>query len=105
MDKIGKFFRDLEDYGIVLGLLIAGFWGGLLSLKNKQELSRWEKVLSIVSGMATANYGTPMVYEYFEINNGISYGIGFLLGYLGHEGIQLGLVVLRNKILGKEKKD
>lgn len=99
MDKIGGFFKALEEYGLFVGLLIAGFFGGLVSLRDKVGLERWEKFFTVLSGPLIANYVTPIVYQYIPLDNGIQLGIGFLVGYVGIEGVQTLWKVIKAQIV------
>lgn len=102
MDKIKPFFEWLEDYGISIWLLIAGFFGSLLSLKDKKGLTRWAKLTSISSGILVANYLTPLIFEYLKVNEGAKYGIGFVFGYIGLEAVQWITLIFKKKIKGHE---
>lgn len=97
MDKIIAF---LDDIGVSIALIIAGVFGGILSLSNKKELNGWEKTLVIVSGGAIANYLTPLIFSYIDINENTKYGFAFLLGYSGLEGVKW--IILKLKLTHKK---
>ena len=82
MDKINSFF---ETFGISIWLVLAGFFGALLSLKDKKGITKKEKIISVFSGVLIANFMTPLVFEYLKIDKGAMGGIAFVLGYSGLE--------------------
>lgn len=99
---MGKIVEFLESMGISIWLAIAGFFGVFLSIKDKEGLSRRDKVFSFVAGMLIANYITPLLLDILSINIGARYGIGFLLGYSGLEGIRLLISHFKRKIKKNE---
>jgi hypothetical protein len=101
MDEIRRVAIFLEDFGLQVALMIAGFFGGLLSLRSKDNLNGWQKILSVVAGIAIANYATPIIFEYIKVNEGGKYGIAFLLGYSGLEGVQWLMQIIREKLQKK----
>lgn len=94
MDKIISW---LEGNGVSIWLLIAGFFGSLLSLKDKKGLNNREKIISVLSGMLIANYVTPLIFEYLNINKGAIGGVAFLIGFGGLEIIKWGISQIKKK--------
>lgn len=71
----------LSDLGIQVGVLIAGFAGGLVSLQNMKGLSRWQVIGVLFTSLAIAGYGTPLLVVELHIEtDALKYGAGFLLG-------------------------
>lgn len=99
MDKIIQF---LEDLGIHIALIIAGIFGSILSIGNKKELTGWQKVLTVVSGGAIANYLTPIVCSWVNIGESTRYGFAFLLGFSGLEGVKWIIIKIKGKYSKKE---
>lgn len=91
----------LEELGIHVALIIAGFFGSLLAMGNKKELNGWQKVTALISGGAIANYLTPILFEYIKINQSTQYGFAFLLGFSGLEGVKWIILKIKSK---QEKK-
>jgi hypothetical protein len=89
----------LHDLGINLGLSFAGFAGSLVMI-GKKEFS-WKKALvSIPSGVFSANYLTPIVVEGLGMQQGSAeYGIAFIMGYLGLKGTE----IFATKFINNEK--
>ena len=90
----------IEDLGINLGMILAGFFGSLVTLGKKSAFSVKTTLTSIIAGMASSNYLTPVVGDLFDINKqNYLYSIAFILGFLGLKGVEL----ISDKIFNKEK--
>lgn len=98
MDKISGFFEDL---GIHLALIIAGIFGSLLSLEDREGLTAWQKITVFISGGAIANYVTPALIDWADVNQNVMFGLAFILGFSGLKGLKY--IIL--KIKGRYKKD
>jgi hypothetical protein len=89
----------LKTYGISTEMFIAGVSGAVVFLTQKnKEMSNTEKFLTTLSGGLSANYLTPVVANWFNLDQSVLYGIAFLLGYSGMKSVELILSVLQNKI-------
>ena len=100
MEKITDF---LENVGIHIALIIAGVFGSVLSLGNKQKLSTFQKVTAIISGGAVANYLTPVLSEWIDLNDSSKYGFAFMLGFSGLESVKWILIKIKSKHIDKEE--
>jgi len=78
-----------EEIGINIGLSIAGLFGSLLLL-GKQAVSNMRSTLvSLITGVASANYLTPIVTDTMKLSeDSYKFGIAFILGFLGLKGIE-----------------
>ena len=92
----------LEDFGIHLGLIIAGLFGAYLSVSINKELTTWQKITVLISGAATANYVAPFLFNYLNIGDNAQYGLAFLIGFSGLKGVEWIIVTIKNKY-GKRK--
>lgn len=67
-----------------LSVLLAGFLGGVISLRFFDNLKLHEKLGVAVAGAVSASYITPSIVSYFaltaETHEG---GVGFLIGLFG----------------------
>ena len=63
--------------------LIAGFIGALLSLSFVKALQVRHIYAALVTGAATAHYGTPLVGHFLGLPASVLPGIGFLIGVMG----------------------
>lgn len=73
----------LEGLGIKLALVIAGFAGGVVSLRYVQGLNWWRGVLCVISGVFVANYVTPIFMHFTGIPPIYETGSGFIVGLIG----------------------
>ena len=64
--------------------LIAGFIGALLSFSFVKEAHQDRHIYAaLVTGAATAHYGTPLVGHFLGLPASVLPGIGFLIGVMG----------------------
>jgi hypothetical protein len=88
--------RNLEEFGIDIGLLISGLFGAILMLSKSATDSIKTTVLAIVGGAASANYLTPVIMDVTGIKMPkAQFSIAFLMGYLGLKGVEL----ISNKVI------
>lgn len=69
-----------EIPGIKLGYIIAGFAGGVVSLRYVQGLNWWQGCVSVFGGAAVANYLTPVLREWLTLSESSEYGVAFIAG-------------------------
>jgi predicted MFS family arabinose efflux permease len=89
-----------QDAGFEIALFIAGVLGAISNINN-QKLSLWQKLLAFISGGAIANYLTPLVFIYLNLNENTKFGIAFLLGFSGMEGVKF--IIIKAKDIFKTK--
>lgn len=92
----------IENFGIDIGLMFAGFFGSLL-LVSREKKDLKTSSLGVVAGVLSANYLTPLVLSIVNINENSKFGIAFLLGFLGLKGVEY--VVSKLKIQTTTKKN
>ena len=97
MDSIDNLFKFLEELGLHVALIISGVFGSLLTINNKKELNVYQKMIAVISGGMIANYLTPFVCDFMNINESTRYGFGFLLGFSGLEGVKYVLLKVKKK--------
>lgn len=80
----------LKDVGINIGLIVAGFFGSLLMINKQSAESIKSTLMSIVAGVASANYLTPIVIDMFRVEKQTyTLSIAFILGFLGLKGVEV----------------
>lgn len=80
----------LKDVGINIGLIVAGFFGSLLMINKNSADNVKSTLASIVAGVASANYLTPIVIDMFAIQKQTyTLSIAFILGFLGLKGVEM----------------
>lgn len=79
--------------GIDISLALAGFFGGIAmigkKLKDGKKVSKLSAFISVTVGVLSSIYITPLVLLVVKLEGKGTYGIGFICGYLGLEGIEL----------------
>lgn len=69
--------------GIKLTIAVAGFLGGVIQLSFNRTLSVWGAMLSVLAGVCSAAFGTPLLSWYYTLPTSLENGIAFLMGLLG----------------------
>lgn len=90
----------LKDVGINIGLIVAGFFGSILMVGKTSSENLKSTLTSIVAGVASANYLTPIVIDMFKIEKeSYTLSIAFILGFLGLKGVEY----FANKFIKSDK--
>lgn len=92
----------LEHIGINIGLVIAGLFGSFLSVSVNPELNNWQRGTVMVAGSMSANYITPLILSLIKLNEGVEYGLAFIVGFGGLKFVEWIIVRIKHKY-GKEK--
>ena len=80
----------LQEIGINASLIVSGLFGSLLTIKKGDATKVSSIAVSIVTGVGSANYITPIVVDSLGVNNNnLTFGIAFILGFLGLRGIEM----------------
>ncbi len=96
MDKITEWFENL---GIHAALIIAGAFGSLLSLEDRAGLTAWQKITVFLSGGAIANYLTPALINWANVNENVTFGLAFILGFSGLKGLKLIILKIKKRYI------
>lgn len=92
--------KFLHDFGIEIVVLLSGLAGGLVSLRKESQISRSEKIMTVISGGLIANYMTPLVQpligKIWDVD--ISPGLGFILGYMGLSAIEYFILKFKKEV-------
>lgn len=88
----------LRELGINIGLLVAGFAGSLLTVKRDGHKDWFTTVTSLLAGTLSANYLTPIVVDFFRMqNSNTQYAAAFIMGFLGLHGVEFVIDKFRKK--------
>lgn len=79
----------LKSLGIEAPLFIAGSSGAVAFLTSNSAMTRTQKFFTVLSGGASANYLTPLVCNWINADEKITYGVSFLVGYAGMKFVEL----------------
>jgi len=91
----------LQDIGINIGISVAGLFGSLLLIGKTATVNLKTTFFSIISGVASANYITPLVMDISRVDVKYQMSVAFILGFLGLKGVEF----FSNKFIKKEKND
>ena len=88
----------MKDIGITISFLISGLFGAILMASKNAQTSIKSTILSIVGGMAAANYLTPIMIELLNLKEAkLQNGLAFIVGFLGLKLVE----ILSNKFLNQ----
>lgn len=77
----------LEELGINIGLSIAGFFGSIFFIGKTDDIR--STLVAMFGGVASANYLTPVVCDWFGIEKiNHQFSVAFLLGFMGLRGVE-----------------
>jgi hypothetical protein len=88
-----------QSIGINIGISVAGLFGALLLIGKQASFNIKTTFFSIVSGVASANYITPMFMDLGRVDVKYQMSIAFILGFLGLKGVE----IISNKLIKKDK--
>ena len=91
----------LQDIGINIGISVAGLFGSLLLIGKTATVNLKTTFFSIISGVASANYITPLVMDISRVDVKYQMSVAFILGFSGLKGVEF----FSNKFIKKEKND
>jgi hypothetical protein len=81
---------DLKDIGIEVGYLVSGLFGAILMVSKNSTNNIKAAILSIIGGMASANYLTPMMIDMAKITDErMQNGLAFITGFLGLKLVEI----------------
>ena len=79
----------VEQLGINIAISIAGLFGALLMI-GKTAAQQWRTTFfSMLSGVACANYITPLILDITKIDVKYQVSVGFVLGFLGLRSVEI----------------
>lgn len=91
----------IEAVGINVGICVAGMFGALI-LVGRESAKNWKTTMfSILTGIASANYITPVIADILKLDMKYQMSLAFILGFLGLKGVE----VVSNKFLKKVEND
>jgi hypothetical protein len=88
----------MKEIGITISFLISGLFGAILMASKNAQTSVKSTILSIVGGMAAANYLTPIMTDLLNLKEAkLQNGLAFIVGFLGLKLVE----ILSNKFLNQ----
>lgn len=92
MDLLNKLIQRFES-----GILVASLVGAIVALRFQDELGTWRgRLYFIATGVACAVYGTPLAMTFYDIDQRMTAGVGFLLGAFGGSLLAAGFRAIKS---------
>lgn len=95
-----NFLEGLHNWGLEIGYMIGGAFGSLIFMNKEKNKKRpvWEKIIIVITGILAANYITPLLIWLLSVPEGVQYGVSFVIGYMGLNGLGLIIDGIRKKV-------
>lgn len=95
---------DLSGFGIEIGFLVSGLFGAILMVSKNASENLKSAILSVIGGMASANYLTPIMVEMANLKDvKLQNGLAFITGFLGLKLVEIVSEKFLNKIQNSEE--
>jgi len=78
----------IQELGINIGISVAGLFGALIMVGRSAALQWKTTMFSIITGVASANYLTPIIVDLARVDAKYQMSVGFVLGFLGLKGVE-----------------
>ena len=78
----------LQEIGFNIGISVAGFFGSLILISKKRKNNLKTTFFAIVTGVASANYITPIIIDITRVSDKYEMSVAFVLGFLGVKGVE-----------------
>jgi hypothetical protein len=89
---------NYKDIGIEVSFLISGLFGAILMVSKSAGSNLKSSVVSVLGGMASANYLTPVMIEMLNVKEAkMQNGLAFIVGFLGLKLVE----IVSDKFLSK----
>ena len=79
----------IKELGINVGISIAGLFGSLLMIGKKSAQNLRTIIFSMISGVACANYLTPVILSITALDMKYQFSVAFVLGFLGLKSVEI----------------
>ena len=79
----------IKELGINVGISIAGLFGSLLMIGKKSAQNLRTTIFSMISGVACANYLTPVILSITALDMKYQFSVAFVLGFLGLKSVEI----------------
>lgn len=78
----------LQEIGFNIGISVAGFFGSLILIGKKEKTNLKTTFFAMVTGVASANYITPLIIDITRLADKYEMSVAFILGFLGVKGVE-----------------
>ena len=94
----------IEKIGISISFLISGLFGAILMASKSAKGNIKSAIVSVVGGMASANYLTPVLIDMLKLEETkLQNGLAFIIGFLGLRLVEIVSEKFLNKIIAIEE--
>lgn len=94
----------IEKIGISISFLISGLFGAILMASKSAKGNIKSAIVSIVGGMASANYLTPVLIDMLKLEETkLQNGLAFIIGFLGLRLVEIVSEKFLNKIIAVDE--
>ena len=95
---------DMDKVGISISFLISGLFGAILMASKSAKGNIKSAIISVVGGMASANYLTPVMIEMLNLKETkLQNGLAFVIGFLGLRLVEIVSEKFLNKIIAVDE--
>lgn len=95
---------DLSGFGIEIGFLVSGLFGAILMVSKNASENLKSAILSVIGGMASANYLTPVMVQMVNLKDvKLQNGLAFITGFLGLKLVEIVSEKFLNKLENTEE--
>lgn len=98
-----KLYLALKEIGIDLAFMLAGLFGGVAFLSKPNEMTGWQKFLTIVAGIGSANYMTPAFLYISRLPEQLGYTLAFIFGLMGLKAVDIVINKWKSKYYKSKK--
>ena len=96
---------DLRGFGIEIGFLVSGLFGAILMVSKNASENLKSAILSVIGGMASANYLTPVMVQMVNLKDvKLQNGLAFITGFLGLKLVEIVSEKFLNKLEAEQPK-
>jgi uncharacterized membrane protein YeaQ/YmgE (transglycosylase-associated protein family) len=95
---------NIDKIGLSISFLISGLFGAILMASKSAKGNIKSVIISIVGGMASANYLTPVMIEMLNLKETkLQNGLAFVIGFLGLRLVEIVSEKFLNKIIAVDE--
>lgn len=92
----------LKAFGFGAAEFLAGLAGAWVSTNKQKNLTTLERFSSIFSGGLIANYITPIFINIMNFSDSTTYGVAFIVGYIGMKSVEYVIDYFHKKFINNE---
>jgi energy-converting hydrogenase Eha subunit A len=95
---IQEAMKWLKAIGFEVAMFLAGLAGAWVSTNKQKSLTNLERVSAVFSGGLIANYITPVFVNLLNFTESTTYGVAFIVGYIGMKSVEYVIEIIHRKL-------